>query len=240
MNLHEAMTRRVSRRAYLNDPIPAKKLQILSDWVAAYNQESGLSMELIPDGSAAFGGLRRSYGMFTGVKTLIALKGRADDPHLKEKAGYYGELMVLEAVKQGLGTCWVGGSFDKSNPLFSLKEGEAFVCVITLGLTPLLKTAREKVIYAMSHGRSKPIEQMYEAEGTPPAWFMQGVRAVMLAPSAVNAQPVKLYYKSRVVTAAVKDEGAARLIDLGIAKAHFALAAGGRFDWGNGGKFTKG
>jgi hypothetical protein len=37
---------------------------------------------------------------------LIALKGKKSDEHLNEKLGYYGDYLLLEAVRQDLGTCW--------------------------------------------------------------------------------------------------------------------------------------
>ena len=239
MNLQEAMETRKSRRSYLPEAIAPKKIQTLHDMIWQYNMQSGLAMELIPDGSAAFQGLRKSYGMFTGVRTIIVLKGKAIEPHLKEKAGYYGELIVLEATKLGLGTCWVGGTYDKGSGLFSLKEGESLVCVITVGITPKEKTVHEKIIYTLAHGRSKPLEKLYHAQDDPPAWFLSGVKAASLAPSSANAQPVRFHYSKESAAASVLDTGGFRLVDLGIAKAHFALAAKGTFAFGNGGKFTK-
>ncbi len=239
MNLHEAMEKRKSRRSYLPEAIDAQKMRALHDMIKLYNLKSGLIMELIPDGSAAFHGLRKSYGMFTGVRTIIVLKGKAADPHLKEKSGYYGELIVLEATRLGLGTCWVGGTFDKGSTLFSLKGDESLVCVIVVGLTPKEQTAHEKIIYTLAHGRPKPLEKLYQAEGEPPAWFISGVKAAALAPSAANAQPVRFRFSLGEASASVLDLGGLRLVDLGIAKAHFALAANGAFAFGNGGKFTK-
>lgn len=32
---------------------------------------------------------------------------------LKEKVGYYGEQLILKVTELGLGSCWVGGTFDR-------------------------------------------------------------------------------------------------------------------------------
>jgi len=239
MNLHEAMEKRKSRRSYLPEAIDPQKMRVLHDMIKLYNLKSGLAMEMIPDGSAAFHGFSKSYGMFMGVRTVIMLKGKASDPHMKEKSGYYGELIVLEATKLGLGTCWVGGTFDKGSSLFPLKEDESLVCVITVGLTPKEQTIHDKIIYTLAHRGSKPLEKLYLAEEEPPAWFLTGVKAAALAPSAANVQPVRFRYSAGEAFASVQDPGGFRLVDLGIAKAHFALAADGVFAFGNGGKFAK-
>jgi len=39
---------------------------------------------------------------FKGVRSLLAMSGKKLDVILKEKVGYYGELLVLEATKMNL------------------------------------------------------------------------------------------------------------------------------------------
>ena len=104
MNILDAIAIRKSRRAYLSDPIPPSILERLMELMAEFNREQGLSFRFIEDGSAAFASLARSYGMFSGVKALMVLAGKKDDPNRREKCGYFGERLVLEATAYGLGT----------------------------------------------------------------------------------------------------------------------------------------
>lgn len=60
-----------------------------------------------------------------------------------------------------------------------------------------------------------------------PDWFINGMRAVQKATLAINLQSEHFTYKSGVVTAEVKGSDNYKLIDLGIAKAHFEIGAGG-------------
>ena len=63
------------------------------------------------------------------------------------------------------------------------------------------------------------------------------MEAVRLAPSAMNRQPVFFELKNGVVTARVSPSAWAP-VDLGVAKAHFDLAAGpGHWAWGSGAAF---
>lgn len=56
----------------------------------------------------------------------------------------------------------------------------------------------------------------------------------------MNAQPVKFIYKDNKVTAKVPEKINMQLVDLGIAKLHFELGAGGgKWEFGNGGTFCK-
>ena len=239
MDILQAIDIRKSRRKYLQTKIDIEKLQKIYNLIEICNKEGNLCIKIIEDASEAFKGLRKSYGMFSGVKTLIVLNGKIDDKNLEEKAGYYGERIVLEATELGLGTCWVGGSFDRNSDVFKIKENERMVCVITIGNVEAEKSIKEKLVYKMIHRLSKSIEEFYESDEEVPKWFIKGIKAVQKAPSALNKQPVRFKYFNGKVTASVDDSESYRLIDLGIAKCHFDIAAEGRFSLGNGSEFIK-
>jgi hypothetical protein len=102
------------------------------------------------------------------------------------------------------------------------------------------KGLRENMFYKLAHRGTKSIEQMYTAEGDVPDWFLQGMRAVQKAPSAVNLQPVLFHYLMGIITADVKETLHMQLVDLGIAKLHFEIGAGrGKFVFGNGATFLQ-
>lgn len=237
-SLLDVINIRKSRRTFLNMPLSAIHLQHLQNMMQAYNQESGLHMQLIADAADAFKGLHKSYGMFKGVRSVLALIGNVSDKHLEEKCGYYGELLVLEATRLGLGSCWVGGTYSKKSNVFQIGENQRLCCVVPIGLVPE-ETRREKLIHKLAARRSKAINQMLESDCEAPEWLLAGMRAVQQAPSAVNHQPVHFKFKNNKLTAKVKNKHAFENIDLGIAKAHFVLAAGGRFDFGNGASYVR-
>jgi len=232
----EAIEQRKSRRSYLGTSIEDKKLNTIQDLIEQYNKESNLSIRIITDGSEAFNGIKKSYGLFSGVKTLIALIGKKDDIHLKEKIGYYGERLVLAATKLNLGTCWVGGTFDSKSNIFSTMEDEVLEIVITIG-NVTKETFKEKLVHKIATRKTKEINEFYTADRPVPKWFLNGVKAVQKAPSAQNRQTVKLEYKEGEIKAFIEDLYKFDLIDLGIAKAHFSIATGGHFELGNSSNF---
>lgn len=236
MNDLEAIAQRKSCRRYLETPIEYRKLYIIQNLIKKYNQEANLSIRLVKDGSEAFNSITKSYGMFKGVRTLIALIGKKDDTHLKEKIGYYGELLVLEATKMNLGTCWVGGTFDSKSKIFTTRDDEILAIVITIG-NVAQATLKEKIIHKIVARKTKTLNEFCTSDSAVPEWFINGLEAVQKAPSAVNRQPVKFEYKGSEIRAFVEDTSRFNLIDLGIAKAHFSVATGGRFELGNYGKF---
>ena len=127
MTLSDAVSTRISLRAYLPDPISPEQVRQLTKAIEQYNARSGLHIQLICERPEPFSSLSKSYGMLSGVRNYLVFAGPASDPDLEEKCGYYGELIILTATTMGLGTCWVGGTYDQRSCLCHLAEGEKLV-----------------------------------------------------------------------------------------------------------------
>lgn len=236
MNFAEEMRLRISRRTYKKEALSSTMIEVLQDLVRDLNQKSGLSLELIENGEKAFSKFSKSYGMFSNVRTLLVMKANKNTEHLEEKLGFYGEWFILEATRMNLGTCWVGGTFDKS--VIPLDDSEKMIGVIVVG--PVDKeTWKESLIRAAIHRKKYTVSDISVVEGTATDWFYQGVKAALLSPSALYRMKTRYFYRQGKVMAVIDDEKASDRIDLGISKLHFASAAGGEFDWGNPAEFHK-
>lgn len=233
----EAIELRHSRRGYLDTPINPDSIRSLQGEIDEYNKISGLSIQFVEHGKEAFKGFHLGYGLFSGVQSYIAIVGKKTDNDLLEKAGYYGEKLVLKATGFGLGTCFVGGTFNRNKTSCIIKEDETLAIVITIGNVEEKKGMKENLLYKLAHRGTKAIDQMYVSDSQVPDWFLQGMKAVQKAPSAVNLQPVLLHYQNGTVTAEVKNVSHLQLVDLGIAKLHFEIGSGmGQFELGNNAK----
>ena len=239
--LQDAISMRLSRRKYIPEPLPPAAAAELQALMAEYNSRENLNIQLALDNGEAFNGFRKSYGMFSGVRNYFGLIADKSDLISAEKLGYYGELLVLHAVALGFGTCWVGGSFHRASCPFAVPPGQSILCTIVVGRVEQDLSRKERLIRYTTHRKTKTIEQMYTADEAVPAWFLSGMAAVQAAPSAMNRQPVSFTYQNGAVSAAVQNiAGEAFALDLGIAKLHFELGAGGgKWDFGNGAKFRK-
>ena len=221
MDVFEAMRARHSVRQYLDKPIPAEVLDTLRAEVDACNREGDLHIQLVADEPRAFDCAMAKYGSFSGVRNYLVLVGPAGDD-LEERAGYYGERLVILAQMLGLNTCWVGLTFSKKKARIQMDPGEKLVLVISLG-------------YGATQGaahKDKPMEKLCRVEGDMPDWFRRGMECAMLAPTAINQQKFRftLTPDGRVRAEAMK--GPFSLVDLGIAKYHFMLGAGREnFSW---------
>ncbi|MCL1797875.1 MAG: hypothetical protein FWG24_06170 [Eggerthellaceae bacterium] len=241
MNLVEAIEVRRSRRAYLPIPLDPEIVEKLKQLIALYSQQTEGRIELVLDNGSAFEGLRKSYGMFSGVRHYIGLIGDKNNLTSAEQLGYYGQLLTLNATAEGLGSCWVSGSFDRKSCPFSLSKEESIISTIVIGKTAEHDSKKEKMIRSMVHRKTKTAEEMFVANSSAPDWFLRGMTAVQKAPSAANRQPVTFSYQDNKTTAWVENlTDATYAIDLGIAKYNFEIGAGGgTWGWGNHAEFVQ-
>lgn len=228
-----AIMARISRRSYLDTRIAPQSLALLQERIAEVNAESGLAIRWLPDGAVAMAG-GKSYGMFRGVRALLLLAGDSKLPHLREKIGYYGEMLVLEATDLGLGTCWVGGTFDKT--ALSVPDSEELVCVVPVGNVAQKESLKERFLRGAMHRKSKSIAELLQTDAPMDEQLRHAMELVQRAPTTRNQQKVTFTRKSGVITAHVPDDYHLDMVDLGICKLHLECGTGGRFELGNGGK----
>lgn len=239
MTNSEAILARVSCRKYTDTPLSEQELLQLNKAISQCNKAGSLRFRLICDRPAPFAG-GKSFGLLSGVRNFVALIGKSSLPHLEEKCGYYGEQFVLAATAMGLGTCWVGGTYDRSDCADFVEEGETLVAVIPVGHIPSQPGMSEKIFRTVLHRKSKSAEELSENLADAPAFFRAGMEAVCRAPSARNLQPVFFRFAEGTVSAHLSEHHGFSKVDLGIAKLHFEIGAhGGVWQWGEGGTFTK-
>ena len=227
MTLLEAIQSRHSVRKYIDKPIEENLVSILQEKVNELNERGNLHIQLVTNEPKAFKG-KMAYGTFSGVSNYFAMVGKkADD--LSERIGYYGEQLVLLAETLGLNTCWVGLTYNNIKEAYEKADDEKLCCMIALG-------------YGDDPGRNMKrmgIKDVSNASNITPKWFLRGVEAALLAPTAVNQQKFKFEYISPHGDGVhrVKAERTFSLIgytkmDLGIAKYHFEIGADKEnFEW---------
>lgn len=232
--MRSTIKNRVSRRKFEKEPITGSDKESIISLINQLNEASGLTMVFLEDGSSAFGKLSKSYGLFTNVRSLVLMKGKKEDKDLKEKIGYYGEELVLAITDLGLGTCWVGGTFDKEELV--IDGSDELVCVIVVGKVAE-PSLTEKMVRSAMHRKMKGMEERIVSSEPLPEWVENGMKAVFLAPSAKNTQKAMFKYENNMLSAEIVNDYPMDMIDLGIAKKHFEIEARGKFEFGNGGVF---
>ena len=145
MDLKSAIMERISRRKFELDPVDGAVLEQLEAAVWECNRAAGLNIKIKLDDGEAFSG-SRSKGMFSGACNYFAMICKKDDPDGDEKIGYYGESLILLATRLGLGTCWVGGTYDPELCHVEVADDEVMRLVIVFGYVKQKESIRERTI----------------------------------------------------------------------------------------------
>ena len=213
MEILEIMQQRHSVRQYLGRAIEPEKRAVLDALTQEINRKAGLSIQIVYDDPKCFDSFMAHYGKFTGVRNYIALIGQRS-PTLEETLGYYGEELVLKAQELGLNTCWVALTHGKSKAVVG--KGEKQVCLIALG-------------YGETQGvthKNKPLSELCNYSDPMPEWFLRGMDAAMLAPTAMNQQKFRFELLPDGSVKATCGSGFYTKLDLGIVKYHFEIVTG--------------
>ncbi len=190
-----------------------------------------------------------TYGFIKGASAFIVGAAKKSEYDL-EDYGYLMEKTILYATDIGLGTCWLGGSFNKS--VFSTRaqvgEGEYLPAVTAVGNTAERKRVVDSVMrFAVGATKRKPFHELFYDKNFSVSLLKDNsgeyetpLEMVRKAPSATNKQPWRIvcdlennklhfylkrskkYYENNKKYFGIVD---LQRIDMGIAMCHFELAA---------------
>lgn len=150
-----------------------------------------------------------TYGIIKGAELYVGAKIH-DEEFAPEALGYDFEKLVLYLTDLGLGTCWLGGTFNRGAfaEAMEVKDDEIFTIVSPIGFTADKMSLMETLMRRGSGGDNRmPWDQLFfKAEscdgsnagfGTPLTKADAGEYASVLelvrwAPSAVNRQPWRI------------------------------------------------
>jgi hypothetical protein len=215
----KAIKSRHSVREYLDRNIDLNDLAILNPEIEKINKENNLHFQLVTNSPETFSKFILPYGKLKAYHYLALVGKKCDD--LDEKVGYYGEKIVLLANNCSLDSCWVGGTYSKKNTKVKIEQDEKLLGIIALG-------------YGVNHGhphKSKTISDVTTSLDNVPDWFVNGVEAALLAPTAINQQKFKFTYNIDGSVTATAGKGPYSKVDLGIVKYHFEVGANQKIEW---------
>lgn len=183
-----------------------------------------------------------TYGVIKNARLFLV--GTIKNGHLAlEDYGYCKEKIILQATALGLGTCWLGGTFQSSNfaRAVDLQKDELLPTVAPIGYPALEKSFTEKMMRRVAGSDNRKTWSNIFFTGnfsTPLIQTQAGIYAealenIRLAPSASNKQPWRVLYDSnlnifhffiaRSFTYKLVGKVSLQDIDLGIAMSHFDL-----------------
>jgi nitroreductase len=245
----DIIRQRKSIRSYLDKPVEEDKKEALSKFLSA-NTVGPFGTKSRFDFITATSQDRESlkglitYGMIKNPMGFI-IGAVENEPHDLEDFGYLMEKNILMATALGLGTCWLGGTYNSSgfSRKIALKDNETIPAVTAVGYAVQRLSAIDSLIrVSAGANKRKPWSALFFQSNKSLSTAEAGCYAtplemLRLAPSASNFQPWRVikavhadtyhFYLRR--TPVVKQIMAAKAdlqrVDIGIAMCHFALAA---------------
>jgi nitroreductase len=241
---------RTSWRTYTNVPLEhdvrEKIVNLMkdNDFGSPFSNQAGKArFELlnIPEFDPSEKNNLGTYGTIEGAQNFIVgviEKSKYDREHF----GYIMESIILAATDLGLGTVWLGGTFNRS--LFSAKinkkDNEIVPAITPIGY-PAARTSKEITIrsYAKADKRFPWEKLFFEGDFSTPLQaeknYFTLIENVRLGPSAGNFQPWRIikdpgednfhfyiYYADDKIG---KVYNVFKRLDIGIAVSHFNLTA---------------
>ncbi len=236
---------RHSVRAYTDEPVPVALINKLKAVVTMINtHQHGLKFRIVTDDPDPMKAFSRSYGSFTNPRNYMVAVVDTAVENVYERAGYFAEQFVIKAVEYGLGTCFVGGTFNADKVKAPLRAGEKVVFIVLFGIPLGKEKFLAKLTVKFAHRKTMNPIDFFEPSGeaaqamTILPDLKLGLEGVACAPSSLNKRPVRIFLKGEgenaVPCARVKEETQTNLIDLGIAKFNYNYATSTECAWGNG------
>lgn len=251
MNIREIIRRRFSVRHYTSKPVPEEILASVvkaGETSLALDENIEVRFHLIKEGKL----VAEQMTFFTGGRWLFGsaphfiIATSEETPLFMMNMGFRMEQMILFATTKGLGTCWVGGLFTEKRigAFLGLGKGERVIALTPLGYPDTSFYGR--TIHSVVHlggpdtRRRKPLEQIFFGSrwGSPLETkdheLLEVLECTRLAPSWTNTQPWRFLVNGKEIiavadargrTLSIRDGKHYYRLDVGIAMAHFYLAA---------------
>ncbi len=246
----ETIKKRISCRTYNNRPLRDSDRQKLNDFLLAnaggpFGNKTRFRIVDLAAGEQDEIKTLGAYGFIKGAKVFI-VGAVAKGGWAMEDYGYGLERIILEATSLGLGTCWLGGTFNRSASASKIgkRDDEVVPAMTPIGYPADRRTVMDRTVrfIAKSHIRKAWEELFFHGDtGNPLKRNIAGpyalpLECVRIGPSASNRQPWRLvkereenvfhFYLSRTPGyGKIFPDVSLQDIDMGIAMCHFEVAA---------------
>jgi nitroreductase len=239
---------RHSKRDYRNEPLSSELIERVQSVLSANNIGpfgNVIEFKLIEKSSAKTDQKVKlgTYGFISGARNFIAGGVDLSKPYILEDYGFLLEKIILHLTDLGLGTCWLGGTFNRSDyaSFFDADQQLVVPAITPVGYPKPSKSIRENIIrWGAKSDSRKPWDELFFDQQFGQALtealageFQTPLEMLRLAPSASNKQPWRVVKHGNAfhfylletpgydkMIKAVK----LQRIDMGIALSHFEIA----------------
>lgn len=241
--LEEVVKARYSVRTYSNKALPRETIAQIEAYSKTLSNpfSEGVAFKLIESTQAVNARQLGTYGMIKGATHYVGVTVKNAEGAL-EAVGYQFEQLILYAASLGLGTCWLGGTFNKGEfaKAMDVQPDTLFPAISPIGWPESKRLSERLMRFAVKADQRKPWKDLFfnnsfsealtEADADAYAFPLEMLR---LAPSASNKQPWRIvrdqnafhFYEATAPGYSDRLGFDIQRIDMGIAACHFHLAA---------------
>jgi len=243
-NIEEAVRKRYSVRNYSDLPISEETMSSIKEFISNLSNPFGpkVTFHYLDNANPQESQKLGTYGVIKGAKKYIGTTIK-DEPFALEALGYEMEALMLYLASLGLGTCWLGGTFDRESFATAMKveKGELFPAITPYGYPAEKKHIKEVAMRTLikADQRVDWSKIFFENDFNSPlsedqaGEFAFPLEMLRLGPSASNKQPWRIvlrdgafhFYEDKEPGYSDRFTYDIQKIDIGIAAAHFDLAA---------------
>lgn len=239
-SIEEAVEKRVSVRNYTTQPVEEEKRAMITDFIKEmdnpFNQK--VNFHFFDMDNSSEDQKLGTYGVIQKAKHYLGAS-IIPAPFALEALGYELETVMLYLAHLDIGTCWLGGTFDRKGfaDVLNVGEDEILPVITPYGYAQSSRHLQEIVMrtFIQAHKRLEWNKLFFQDDFQTPLSKEQAdkfafpLEMVRLAPSASNKQPWRILLKDGNVhffeykTPKYSDAFAYDIqrIDMGIAAAHF-------------------
>ena len=236
MKVIETIQKRRSVRTYSDESLSNEHVTQIKQYIDQLQAPFGIKarIELILQHSNEKPIKLGTYGWIDGACDYLALVFE-DAPFAETAAAYMFEQAILYCTSLGLGTCWLGGSFSRSDfkKQIKLQKNEKLRIVSPVGYASDRKRFLEKYIVnaEKNHSSRKPFGSLFFDKNfetplteTNAGLFSIPLEMVHLSPSANNKQEWRVLLEDNALHFYKKPYPMFDSFDIGIALCHFELS----------------
>ena len=239
--IEEVVKTRRSVRSYTDKPIPQEVKDQINAYIADLNSPfPARGVFRFIETAQEQGGVKLgTYGMIKGAAVFIGA-AVPDTAYAVEAIGYEFERLMLYLTTLGLGTCWLGGTFnrDEFKKTMGITEGTLFPAVTPVGYFER-KSLKETLVrgFVKADTRKPWATMFFNGDFKTPLTesaagaYAVALEMVRLGPSASNKQPWRVvkegslyhFYEYKIPGYSSAFNFYMQSLDMGIAACHFHL-----------------
>ncbi|WP_243109725.1 nitroreductase family protein [Clostridium sartagoforme] len=234
LSIKESIKARHSVRNYTDTPLSEDIIKKIENYIKnlsnPFNKE--IKIKLIKKNSVNKDIKLGTYGVIKGANYFLVSACDNDDLSLIA-LGYSLEKVILYCTSLGLGTVWLGGTFNKGEfaKAINLKENEILPIVSPIGYEGGKKSVIATLFGSHTNKRKSYSELFFNGNfdtslnPNDSDEYLEPLEMLRLAPSAMNKQPWRVLKEDNNLHFYITSTKGLTKIDIGIALCHFHLVA---------------